>query len=529
MNLNMKKYIKTILVASCILVFTECDNQLNLTPMGELTASTFYQTENDFEAASLAPYSTLLNLYFDQGGHGFVQGILMPDDDLLPSNNSSNEVEDFNWTSSNDRFAFVWAECYKGVQRANVIIDRLPEANGFADEANKARFEAEAKFLRAYFHFMLAANWGTPPVILASIKNFEESLVANSQPGEIWQAIIDDLTYAKQNLPAEWDEANTGRVTNGAATALLGKAFLYRAQFLNQPADYAEAITNFNEVISSNVYSLLPNYADNFSPTLENNAESLFEVQFTEGDFNTWLATDFGTPENQDVGFSGSARMVVMRPACGPSNVCAPGANGSGYGNVATSPSLMAAVQDDDPRRPYIFFEEGDDYYGTPFDADWSATGSTPSKYIGLTPPNPFPPNSDYNNDRIIRYADVLLMLAEAELLGNNDISTAADLINEVRRRADPTEAILAPVPSNVTTEEMFDFLMAERRVELAFEGHRYNDLVRWHRAGLIDIATDVDFGRTPANSSWDTKYLLKPIPQRDLDLNNNLQQNAGY
>lgn len=525
----MKKFQLYLLLTVCTLVFTDCDNQLDLAPLGELTEETFYQTEGDFDAASLAPYSTLLNFYFDQGGHGFVQGMLMQDDDMVPSNNGSNSVEEFNWNPDNGRFAFIWAECYKGIQRSNMILRRLPLASRFANPANKTRYEAEAKFLRAYFYFILATNWGTPPVITEAIEVYEDALVSNSQPGEIWDLIVSDLQFAKANLPATYNAANTGRVTSGAATAMLGKTYLYRAQWLNRTQDYALAIAELDAVVASNRYSLVANYGHNFSPGHENNAESLFEVQFSPGDFNTWLATDFGTPGNQNVGFPGSARMVVMRPSCGPTNVCAPGANSSGYGNVATSPSIMAAVPADDPRRRNIFFMNGDPYYASTFNSAWSATGSTPAKYVALTPPNAFPPNSDYNNDRVIRYADVLLMLAEARLLGNNDVAGAATLINQVRRRADPTEAIVIPRPNNVTREQMFQWLMLERRIELAYEGHRYNDLVRWHRAGLINIDTDIDFGTSAANAGWQTKHLLKPIPQRDLDLNNALVQNQGY
>jgi hypothetical protein len=169
----------------------------------------------------------------------------------------------------------------------------------------------------------------------------------------------------------------------------------------------------------------------------------------------------------------------------------------------------------------------------TTFKAAWSITGSTPSKYIlndlSGKEVTGWQPNMGINNERVLRYADILLMSAECKILGpNKDFAGAAALINQVRRRADPSGTIL-PDRTVGSQDEMFDHLMHERRVELALESHRYNDLVRWHRAGLINIKTDIDFGRTPANTNWNERHLLKPIPQRELDLNSNLKQNPGY
>ncbi len=183
-----------------------------------------------------------------------------------------------------------------------------------------------------------------------------------------------------------------------------------------------------------------------------------------------------------------------------------------------------------DPRRPETIFLEGDDFNGAPYQAAWSITGSTPAKYVKQENLEfRFPLNISTDNERVIRYSDVLLMLAEAKLLGSNDITGAATLVNLVRRRADPSGVILADRSGAVSKDQLFKWLMHERRIELAFEGHRYNDLVRWHRATLINIKTDINFGRATANTSWDPKHLIKPIPQRDRDLDANLQQNPGY
>jgi hypothetical protein len=525
--MNMKKLFSLLLVIFC-LTFTQCDKQLDLTQLGQIDETTYYQTEQDFEAASFSPYSTLLNLYYEQSGLGWYQAVLYPDDDVMPERNATNNQEDFVWTPTNDHFYYLWQTFYKGIQRANVILAKLPDAKGFTDESRKVEFEAEAKFLRAYFHFMLAINFGNAPVSDKFIGTIEDSRKSNSQPGEIWDLIISDLQFAKTNLPESHPAADLGRVTSGSAIGLLGRIYLYRAQWENNDAYYDNAIIELSSLVGK--YSLIANYGNNFSINAENNAESLFEIQFSRGDFNTWLPTDFALYEDQNIGHAGSGRSVFQRPACDQGN-CAPGGTSAGYGNVHVTQPLQDEFEANDPRRIETIYLDGDPFIGaTNFSSLWSVSGSTPSKYIrqdDLT--DKFPPNYTLNNERIIRYSDVLLMLAEARLLGNGDVAGAATLINQVRRRADPGATFLPDRSGAVSVDQMFDFLMHERRIELAFEGHRYFDLVRWHRAGLINIANDIDFGRGAANNNWSTKNLIKPIPQRELDLNQNLRQNSEY
>lgn len=530
----MKKHtliLITVFLGMAILIFTECKNQLDLKPVGQLDENTYYQNEKDFDAASLSPYSSLLNFYYDQGGQGWFQGILYPDDDVVPSNNSSNDQEDFNWNSNNGTYYYIWREAYKGIQRANVIISNLPKAQQFADTTKKKGYEAQARYLRAYFHFILASNYGNAPISRFEIKGVSEAKIGNSKPGEIWDFIIQDLIYAKTYLPATWDSKNIGRVTSGAAGSLLGKVYLFRAQWDKNSALYANAVTELTAIVSSGKYSLTPKFQDNFSPNNQNNTESIFEIQQSRGDGNPWLPVDFGLDGDQNIGAGGTGRLVFFRPSCGPNNDCAPDANSLGYGNVHMTKKLQNEFEVGDPRRPESIYLPGDIFKDTiTFKAKWTITGSTPAKYVKQEDlGGRFPPNLSVNHERVIRYADVLLMLAEAKLLGSNDVAGAAALINQVRHRADPTDLILLPRNAGSSKDQMFKYLQHERRIELVLESHRYDDLVRWHRAGLINIKTDIDFGRAPANSNWQPKNLLKPIPQRELDLNINLKQNEGY
>jgi hypothetical protein len=477
----------------------------------------------------------MLNLTYEQFGLGWFNGFLRPDDNI--QHRDPNEPNDaFSWTSTNADFGWVWQTAYTGIMRANVVLDRLPAASGFADESRKPRYEAEAKFMRAWWYFLLARNWGNVPIFTSVPTSVEAAMAGTSAPGEVWDLIESDLEFAVENLPGDYG-GQKGRATRWTALALLGKVEVYRAQWLDEPAKYQEAITHLQEVVDDGPHGLVTNYADNFSQNAENNIESLFELQATEGDnINSWGTSDTG-------GRAGHGWTIWVSPSCyyGAGGSCAPKAWGHGYGQAEITASLAAEFEADDPRKFVTMYSEGEDYGGTPYSASWSRTGHTPAKYNRPWDPDRFPNNWSENNLRMIRYADVLLLLAEAKLLGDNDVAGAAALVNEVRARARATYPLVfgSPAPAGLLpdvpatgspTDWHRTYLQHERRVELATEhSHRYDDLVRWHRAGLIDIKTEVQFGFPESNTNWSETHLLKPIPQHEMDLNPNLVQNPGY
>ncbi len=530
----MKKRLITLTLLLVGGLFTQCEKKLDLSPLGALDEQTFYQTENDFKSAVLLSYSALLNYTYDQNdGGGWFQGVLLTDDDVTTANNDVNQLEIFNWTSANGEWRRLWETTYKGIQRSNIIIEKLPVAASLPEPLRKS-FDGEARFLRAYYNFFLAIHFGQAPLIDKTPRNLEDTRSASSAPGQLWDLVIADLRVAKANLPAKQDDANLGRATSGAASALLGKVLLYRAQWDNKPDLYAQAAAEFQGLVGK--YSLVKNFGDNFKPTGENNAESVFEIQMGIGGFNPWLPADFNFGEG---GAAGTARLIYFRAACGlnPGD-CAPGANAQGYGRIQITSGLQKEFEKNDPRRAATIFLDGD-AYNTGENANglkkwmykglYSATGSSPAKYVLGDNNIDFRSPLSVNNERVIRYADVLLMLAECKILGaTKDFIGAADLINQVRRRADPTSIILPDVKAG-TEAEMFKALQHERRVEFALESLRYNDLVRWQRAGKINIKTDVDFGRPAANAAWSVKNLLKPVPQSERDLNPAIAQNPGY
>lgn len=535
----MKKSIISLTLTLLLVggLFTHCEQKLNLSPLGKLDEQTYFQTEEDFKGAVLLAYSTLLNYTFDQDdAGGWFQTVLLPDDDATTANNNINNLEIFNWVPSAGQFRSIWETTYKGVQRSNVILEKIPDATDLSPEQAKS-FEGEARFLRAYFNLILATQFGSAPLIEKTPRTVEATRAASSKPGELWDAVIADLKIAKANLPEKRDDANLGRADRVAAAALLGKALLYRAQWEKKPELYTQAAAEFESIIGQR--SLVANFGNNFKPASENNAESVFEIQMGLGGFNPWLPVDFNFDGNGEDISAGTGRLIYYRAACGlnPGD-CAPGANAQGYGRVQITLPLQKEFEAGDPRRAATIFLDGDSY-NTGENSDgsqkwiyqgvYSATGSSPAKYVLGDNNIDFRSPLSVNNLRVIRYADVLLMLAECKILGPaKDLAGAAALINQVRRRADPTGKILPDV-AVATKAAMFKALRHERRVELALEDHRYNDLVRWHRAGLINIKTDIDFGRPQANQAWSEKNLLKPIPQSERDLNLELVQNPGY
>jgi hypothetical protein len=581
-NIN-RSALSVLVPVLCVTVFTQCD-VLDTQPFGSLNTGTYYKSAKDFESATIGAYSALQNLTYNGRDASIFRAGLLPDDDTRQ--NGNNAESDFTWTAGNGSIRYMWDVGYRAILRSNLILQQL-ELTDQLTPAEKARFEGEAKFVRAYFNFHLARYFGTPPLVTAVATSIEETRLGNSAPGEIWDLIESDLEASISGL-AGLDLAN-GRASEWAARALLGKVEIYRAQWFGEAGKYQEAIDHLEAVVNSGQFMLV-DFEDNFDYRTENNAESLFEMQASFGtDINGWAATD----ENGGGASSGSGRSLATGTG-GFNGVNAPGGFDWGSGNTIVTRSLVdefesygsatvtvpgstetATVVIRDPRAYWTFYSTGEEYghgcgdnpapvnyrwscadgavdVGT--QANWSVTGFTPSKYIrpyeNFSGGRMLNQSVDQTNERLIRYADVLLLLAEAKLLGDNDVAGAAALINQVRARARsawasaygaqsadaalyagiPQPAILLPDRSAAASvDQMHEWLRHERRVELALEVHRFDDLVRWLRAGLID-ASDIDFGDDTANDRFNpTQHVLRPIPQGDLDLNPNLNQNPGY
>jgi hypothetical protein len=395
MNATIKRRALGFLVpVACVTLLTQCDSALDTQPFGSLNTGTYYKCAKDFESATIGAYSTLQNLTYAPGGNSIYHSGILPDDDTRSGGGDTDN--DFTWSSTNTgSVAYVWDVSYRAILRANLILQQLPLTDQLT-EAQSARFEGEAKFVRAYFNFLLATYFGTPPVITEVAATIEETRPPNSQPGEIWDLIESDLESSITGLAGL--NLENGRASEWAARALLGKVELYRAQWENNPAKYQEAATHLQEVVNSGRFSLVP-YEDNFSYKTENNAESIFELQASFGtDINGWAATD----ENGGGASSGTGRPVVTG-ACGFNGINAPGCGDWGYGTIIVTNTLANEFEPGDPRAYFTFYSTGEQYaHGCGSDpapynykwhcadgkavkdgvSNWSVTGHTPAKYI---------------------------------------------------------------------------------------------------------------------------------------------------
>jgi hypothetical protein len=316
----------------------------------------------------------------------------------------------------------------------------------------------------------------------------------------LYNQILADFGTAATNLPEQWDSGNTGRATAWAAKSYIGKVNVWKQ-------DWTAAIAAFEDVINNGPYRLLDNYEDVFAFDNENNAESIFEVQYGGpfSDDNLWVFDD--THSENFKASQGTGRGWYWDAGNG--------APGGKIGWWAPTDDLRNAFEPGDVRKGVTLYEPGDMYYTYPsdplmYDPNWSSTGLTLKKYRGprnTVSANHSPNNqADFNNERWFRFAELKLLYAEALLMTGGD---ATAQINDIRARAG-----LAPLAGAATMAD----LQQEKRVELALEPHRWFDIVRW------GIGPDI-FG-----GSWDPKYEVFPFPQTEVDRSSGLLvQNPGY
>jgi hypothetical protein len=337
-------------------------------------------------------------------------------------------------------------------------------------------------------YFNLVRVFGDVPLVLKEIEKPEEGYQYGRTPAaEVYAQIIKDLTEAESVLPPTYPAAEAGRATKGAAKALLGKVYLTQKR-------YADAAAKLKEVMDLGVYDLLPSYADVFAPANKNHKESVFAVQFKKGSLNEGnrMPNAFA-PEN-----SGNAVIQF-----------------GGDGQNRPSPDLQAAYEPNDPRKDLSLATSYKNARGETVQYNFV------KKYYDV-------PAVKYDNDNnfpVIRYADVLLMYAEAL----NEVAylpggEAFMALNRVRQRVGLPEKTATDLPDQMAFREA---VLNERRVELAFEGHRWFDLVRTGKALEVLTAKAAAIGiRTGVSET----NLLFPIPQSQVDINRSkIDQNPGY
>lgn len=457
---------RILYIMLCTVVFAGCSEDFtDLAPISNRNEADFYKSVADFEVAINASYRGLQStgIY----GRGYWTMFEMRSDNTDQGPDATGlarqytEINAFTEDALNEQVSTAWSESYKVIANCNVILERIPTVE--MDAAIGNRIAGEALFIRSLMYYHLAIAFGNVPLQLEPYVAGDE-LVQVSET-TVLEQLVTDLETAEGYLPISYPSSSVGKATKGAAATLLAKVQLT----LGNNTD-AEMV--LRRIISSYGYDLVPEYADLWGVDNENNEESIFEVQFMSGGIGQ------GSLFTND--FSPSSALQA----------------GAGYGRNRPTVSMQEAYEVGDARYDASM---GDSFIN--LDAE-----VVEALYIKKYQADIAIENDSDINFVVFRYADVLLMLAEA--LGETDESY--DLINEVRDRADLGE-IDAATPG--TFEEK---LLHERRVELAFENHRWADLRRFNEIDKVIEAEPIITGTR--------EYFF--IPQREMDINTNFTQN---
>lgn len=498
---NLK--LKNILIAF-LLIFSCSDDFVNVDSLDQ-NSEDFFNSEAEYQEALVAAYDGLQWTYVN-----VMLGEIASDNTLCGGESATDvigfqEIDDMIHTPNNSNLRDIWNWMYGAVNRANFIL----EFQNKTDFPNKNSVIAQAKFLRAYYYFELVKWFGDVPFVVDKRIQFgDQFTIDRTSRDVIYKQMEDDLIFAAANLPLV--QAEKGRVTKGAAQALLGKLYLHWAQPWSQPEvsgysdneKFAKAAIVLEDVINNGPYDLLADYSTMFENDNENNIESVFEVQYTDKE-----GAGFGCLQcsegNVAVGFNG------IRNYTGSTF-------DSGFSFNVPTQEMYDDFEDGDNRKDVAILNivTWADQTGATYSEGFEHTGFYNRKYIArkgdlntgdanLTNPN---------NYRSIRFADVLLMAAEALNRGGVSDTRALAYLNRVRTRAG-----LANV--SFTGTNLTNAIYQERRVELVGEGHRFFDLVRTGQGNKIP-------GFTP------NKNEIFPIPLIEIQLagaEDRWQQNPGY
>ncbi|MBR9914435.1 MAG: RagB/SusD family nutrient uptake outer membrane protein [Algicola sp.] len=482
-------FIKIVTVFTVVFGLSGCTDDFIDRPIPySIDSENYFNSEDDYYNALIGAYDLLQATYANA-----ILGEIASNNTLCGGESATDvigwqQIDDMIHTSVNSNLKDIWNWMFAGVNRANYIL----EFQDKTDFEGKEIIIAEARFLRAYYYFELVKWFGPVPLKETRFSLGDETTIPRSPVEDVYALIEADLIFAANTL--DYTAPQTGRATKGSAEALLGKAYLYQDKF----SDAAIVLEN---LIMNGPYDLVQNYDTIFEDQGENNIESVFEVQYTDVE-----GAGFGCLQcsegNVAVGFSG------IRNYSGPTFT-------SGFSFNVPTQETYEAFEANDVRQDVAILdiEAWAAATGASYGTGYEHTGYFNRKYLprlrsseaagDLNLTNP-------NNYRAIRFADVLLMAAEAFNRGGIDDDKARLYLNRVR-----TRATLPDVTSSGNA--LTDAIYQERRVELVGEGHHFFDLVRTGRGNQIDGFTS-------------NKNELFPVPFEEIQFSNgNWQQNPGY
>lgn len=489
----MKKIIG-ILALTTILMLSCSKEFISIDPISTVTTDLVYKTDKDFQDALTNTYAVFQTIYIDMWQFGDLRG-----DDTkrgLIGNLGCSEMDNFILNSDAAILSNAWRNYYIVINRANNILMKIADANPSV-VTKKDQYIGETKFLRALAYFNLVRIFGDVPMVTTVLSIDESYKVSREKTDKIYnELIITDLTDAENLLPVVYTGTDVGRATRGAAKALLGKVYLTVHDYVNAESKLQELTT------APFTYALLPNFNDLFNYTKnEHHSEYIFDIEYEEG-INE--GSTFTTQFSLSFQAAGTLSNVLITAFNLPASTI-----GSGGDQGCPHDNLFNAFEPNDLRKA-ISVSKGYTYNGVYTPISPTGIGSFSLKYMTTS----VKLNDSRANWKVIRYADVLLMYAEA-LNENNKTSQALTYLNLVRTRAGLTGY------SDLIQSDARDKIITERRFELHLEGHRWFDLLR---TGLA-YTTMQSFGMKSYNAVF-------PIPLAQIEVVNNPEifwQNEGY
>src|SRR5882762_8135220 len=476
---------------------TSCDSFLDPSPSDVLTPENFYKTSSDAVAATNAVYEWTKWSYWL--GFWYISDIATDDIFAGPRFGSDgHRMADYIFDSGEWPMGDMWGSAYWIINRANAVLDRVPGIT--MDPTLRDRLLNEARFLRANAYFNLVRSFGDVPLLEHEVKSLDGLRVSRTPAADVYALVVSDLQQAAAGLPTSYNGGDIGRVTSGAARAMLAKVYLTRQ-------DWTNAAQTAGQLIATGRYSLLANWKDCFKIATEIiNSESIFEINY-DG------LLDPG---------AGSVHTLFSIPSDFP--------GGDAYGLMTVTPSLAGLFAATDTRgkngtfitSPYV------DALGDT--VKWAdppaALGPAFIKYLDQTDFQNMHQRAwlrQSNNWIVLRYADVLLMYAEAVNEGGASVAamTAEQALNAVRTRAG-----IGPV-LGLSTGAFRDSVWLERRREFVFEGQRWFDLSRWGVLDSVIVAKTTELGAIAPGETTvhGARSNLLPVPQAELSKNPNLTQ----
>jgi len=504
----MKKYIYILVIP----VLFSCKKQLQEQVYSSISSDDFYKTSSDAVSALYGVYNAL-NRGSSDWDYNLYTMVFLPSEYVESTIAERQLFSNFTYGTTNVSLTGVWRQAYVAIDRANGVIDNVPTIS--MDDSLKKVIIAEAKFIRALSYFNLVRLYGGVPLKISKTRSLADAYLPRSTANQVYDVIISDLTEAETNLPNKRPASETGRVISGAASGLLGKVYLTMAgNPLNQTDKWALARDKFRYIMDNKArwgYTLLTNYKDVFSLTNENNNEIMFSIQFSN--------------------LTGQGNLLAFA-SCPPNS---PFAMGGGQYNYGFTPKFYNLfVASDTNRRnttmAYTYIDRNgrlNTYNTGPnYNGYIEPRGIALGKYQD---PNPSGNTGHANDVIVLRYADILLMFAEAENEVNMGPDQAAiDAIKQVRARAKTTlPSITDPNYSTYTSFQAA--VRKERLFELSGELTEFFDIQRWGTLQTT-IATSPD--AIKAGTTFDKKFYLYPIPLSEIDANpliGQQNQNPGW